>query len=216
MQVGAYVEIAEFLYHRGNQGVNLPGRGQAHGVGEGDHFDSAHFQNVHGGEHFVCVPRVAVGITERHRDVYDKIEAGVVSSVLDFLQLVERFFRRLALVVAEKCWRNGIRKAERGHGLRLDRPLRAFLVDHDGDDLNVIGRVEFFEHRFGVRQLGHGLGRDERHRVNVLEPGADQGFQVVNFQVAGDLALESLPRVARALDEFDGVGHADDYLKSAS
>ncbi len=47
------------------------------------------------------------------------------------------------------------------YGLRIDRALGAFFVDDDADDLDVIGRIEFFQDFFGVGHLRDGVGRDE-------------------------------------------------------
>ena len=48
----------------------------------------------------------------------------------------------------------------------------------------------------------------------MLESSADQGFQVINFQISRNLPVQSLPRIAWAFNEFDGGGHVDSYLKS--
>ena len=71
------------------------------------------------------------------------------------------------------------------HGLRRDGALRAFFVDHDADDLHVVGRVEFFQNFFGVGHLRYGFRRDEGYRVDMLEPGADQGLQIGALDVGG-------------------------------
>ena len=46
-------------------------------------------EQAHGLDHFVGVPRIAVRIAERHRDVGHDVEPGVVGLLLDLLQHVE-------------------------------------------------------------------------------------------------------------------------------
>ena len=86
------------------------------------------------------------------------------------------------------------------HGLGGDGAVGAFFVDHDADDLDVVGRINLLQHFFRVGHLRHGLGRDERHGVNALEPGADQRAQVGSLDLGRDLAREALPGVAGTFD----------------
>ena len=85
----------------------------------------------------------------------------------------------------------------------VDGALRAFFVDHDADDLDVIGGIEFFQNFFGIRRLGDGVGGDERDGIDVLKARADQGLEIVGFKFGRDLAFEALPGIARAFDKFD-------------
>ena len=75
--------------------------------------------------------------------------------VLDFLEFLERLFSRLILILAQKSLRDRIRKSQSMHRLRVDGALRTFFVDHDADDLHIIGRIEFLQHFFRVRHLRH-------------------------------------------------------------
>ncbi len=89
--------------------------------------------------------------------------------------------------------------------MRIDGPLRALFVDHDADDLHVVGRIEFFQHFFRVRHLRHGLGRNERDCIDVFESSADQGLQVGALDVRRNQAFQPLPGIAGAFDQFHRV-----------
>src|ERR1700733_7371954 len=95
--------------------------------------------------------------------------------------------------------------------LSADGPLRAFLVDHNPDDLHIIGRIELLQDFFGVRHLRYRLRRDEGDGINGLETIADQGFQVVRLEARGDLPGKPLPGIARTCDEFYWLRHADSF-----
>ena len=84
--------------------------------------------------------------------------------------------------------------------MSLGGPLRAFLVDHDADDLDVIRRIEFLQHFFGIRHLWHGFRRHERDSIDVLETRADQSLQVSALDVRRNVALQPLPGIARTFD----------------
>ena len=91
--------------------------------------------------------------------------------------------------------------------MRLDGPLRALFVDHDADDLDIIGRIEFLQYFFRVRHLRHGFGRHERDGIDVLESRTDQGLQVSPLDVRRNLSLQPLPGIARTFDEFNLLRH---------
>ena len=93
--------------------------------------------------------------------------------------------------------------------MRIDRPLRALFVDHDTDDFRVIRRIEFLQHFFGVGHLRDGFRRDERNRIKMLEPRANQGFQIIALEMSGNLPLQPLPGIARTFDEFDLIRHSE-------
>ena len=50
---------------------------------------------------------------------------------------------------------------------RRDGPLRALFVDHDADDFDIVGRIEFFQYIFRVGHLRHRIRGNETDRVNV-------------------------------------------------
>ena len=66
---------------------------------------------------------------------------------------------------------------------------------------------ELLEHLLGVGHLRNGGRRDEAHRVDVRETRADQLAQVLGLLLRWNLLVQPLPRVARALNDFDYVRH---------
>ncbi len=127
--------------------------------------------------------------------------------VVDLFQFVDGFFERLMLIVLQESRRNRIRKPERPHRAGGDRALRAFLIHHNANNLDIVGRIKLFQHFFRVGHLRHSFRRDERNRINMLESRADQGFQIVGLDVSGDLPLQPLPGIARTFDEFYQIRH---------
>ena len=141
---------------------------------------SCDFEQADGFDDFVDRPRIAVGVAEGHRDVDDRLRVRLSSAFFSIFSSSSMASSSVwCWLFCKKGRRNRIREAERAHGLGGDGALRAFFVDHDADDLDVIGRIEFFENVFGVGHLRDGVGRDERDGVDVLEAGADQGLQIV-------------------------------------
>src|SRR5262249_42732169 len=126
---------------------------------------------------------------------------------LDSFELIDSFFEGLALVVAQKSGGDRVRKAKRTDRFRLDGALRALGVHDDGDDFDLLWRIEFFEDVFGVSHLRDRVRGNQRDGVNVPEASADECFQVIHFDVRWDLAFEALPSIAWAFDELDGLSH---------
>ena len=60
---------------------------------------------------------------------------------------------------------------------------------------------------FGVRHLRNGVRRDEADSIDVFEAGRDQGQEIVDLEVSGDLAFEALPCITRTFDKIDFVRH---------
>src|SRR6185437_5676702 len=82
-------------------------------------------------------------------------------------------------------------------------PLRAFLIDDDSDDLHIIRRIQFLQDLFRISHLRDSFGRYKRYGINMLEPSPDERAQILDFEICGDLALEALPGITGAFDEFD-------------
>ena len=161
MQVHANLEVVVFRHHRANQIANLLRARHSHRVRKRDHPQVVHFHERDGLDHLIWSPQVAIRIPERHRNINHDVEPRIVGLLLNFFQLVDRLLGRLVLILSQKAFRNGIGKSQRRNRLRLNRPLRSFFVDHDADNLYIIGRIEFFQDFFRVRHLRHCFRRDE-------------------------------------------------------
>src|SRR5262249_27586056 len=207
VQVEANFEIAVFVIYGGDGVSNLFWGCGATGVSKRNHLDGHGLEKIDGVHHFLCTPLIAVGIAESHGDVNDNVESGVVSLALDSFELIDSFFEGLPLVVAQKSGGDRVRKAKRTDSCCLDGALSAPGVHDDADDFDVVWRIKFFEDVFGVGHLRDRVRGYERDSVNVLEASADECFQVIHFDVRGDLAFEALPSIARAFDELDGLSH---------
>ena len=85
--------------------------------------------------------------------------------------------------------------------------LSAFFVHDDPDDLDVIRQVDLCQDFFAVGHLRNGLGRNKADRIDVFEPGVNQGTQVTGFQFGRNLPAKALPRVAWAFDQGNGVAN---------
>jgi len=74
------------------------------------------------------------------------------------------------------------------------------------------------QHLLAIGHLWDGFGRDKAYSIDVLEALLDERAQVTRLQFRRDLALETLPGIARALDQFDGIvnhENGDAYLKNS-
>jgi len=155
----------------------------------------------------VNAPGIAVGISERHRDIGHDIEFGGASDFGDRLQDVHGLFRSLILITAQEFRGDGIGEAERLHSAGGDGALCAFFIDDDGDQFDVAGGFEESEHFFGVGHLRDCGGRDEADGIDVGEAGGDEFAQVVRLLLRGDLCGKALPGIARTFNDFDGIAH---------
>src|ERR1039458_1603224 len=208
VQVDSYLEITILGHHSGDDLLNLLGRRYAYGIGKGDRANLLQLEQANGFDDLIYAPVIAVGIAEGHRDVDDSVEPRFIGLLLDLFQFLDSVFQSLPLIVLQKCGRDRIRKTQGAHRLGRDRPLSALFIDHDTDDFHVVGRIEFLQNLFGVGHLWDSVGRNEADGVNVLEAGRDQGLEIVGLQISRDLAFESLPRIAGALDQLYGFAHA--------
>src|SRR5579859_3369638 len=62
--------------------------------------------------------------------------------------------------------------------------------------------TQFRHDLFAIRHLLHVLWRNKTHRINVLEPSQQQLLQIFSLHLGGDEFRQSLPGIARALDEL--------------
>ena len=193
--------------HRAHDAADQLRSGHADRVGQRDRPDAEIGNAPYRLHHFAFAPRIAIRISECHRDVNDRVENGVVGTLLDRLQYFAILLERLVLVLAQKCRGDRVRIAEGRDALGGNGALCAFLINDDSDDLDVIRRVELLQHFLAVRHLRDSLRRNEAHGINVLEPRVDQRAQVLDFYFDRDLSLETLPSVPGALDKLDGISH---------
>ncbi len=127
-------------------------------------------------------------------------------------------FLRHVGIGASKIRRNRIRIANRRDAGRRQRPLQSFLVHDDSNNfwkLDTIGKgsVEFRHNIFAVRHLLHVLRRDKTHCIDMLEPGEHKLLQILGLVLGWDELRQSLPRIARAFNEFYRFSHLAVLLK---
>ncbi len=159
-------------------------------------------------------PHVSVWVSEGHRDICDNLSVRICRERLDLLQYFQRLLQRLMLIASQELRRNRIRKAKCPYGIGSESALRALLIDHDADDLNVGGRRDLGKNLLRVRHLRNGRRRDKTHRVNVLESRLDQLAKIAGLYLGRDIARQTLPRIARALDDLDGFIHSNHLTAS--
>ena len=120
-----------------------------------------------------------------------------------FVERLERLFERLSLVTLQKCGRDGVGKTQGAHCSGTNRPLRALLVDHDGDDLHFGIQIEQGEDPLGIGHLRHCRWRDEGDSIYMREAGGAESAQVIGLNLWRNLLRHGLPGVPRALDDLD-------------
>ena len=150
---------------------------------------------------------IAVRIAKRHRDVNDGVEPGRLALVRDLSPVRRSRLPESGAGCSAKMSAKPNRETQSPDRLGGNGPLRALLVDHDPDNFNIIGRIEFFQYFLRIGHLRNGFRRDKRNRIDVLEPRADQGLQIVRLDVSRNLPFQPLPGIARTLNEFYGIGH---------
>jgi hypothetical protein len=91
-------------------------------------------------------------------------------------------------------------EAQRLHGSGGYGTLGSARVDDDTDDLDIIRRVEIFEHNFGVSHLRHSFFRDEAYGIDVLKAAFHQGAKILRLYLRRYDLRQSLPRIPRTLN----------------
>src|SRR5205823_13806161 len=152
-------------------------------------------------------PPIAIGVAERHRNVSNDSDAGLIRAIPDPLYHRSIFLERLILISAQKGLRNGTRIAECAHRSGRERTLRPFFINNNPDDLHSVQGPELREHLFAIRHLWHNFRRDEAHGVDMTKARIDQPAKIFYLPRCRDLLLEPLPRIARTLDYFNCVHH---------
>jgi hypothetical protein len=178
------------------------GRGETDGVGERDLSDSRVDEEIDGADDLVDVPHVAVRIAEGHGEIGDDVLSALVGDLADLLELVERFFGRLALVAIKELRRDGVREADGRDAAGVHGALGTLGVDDDADDLDLFGSVEVFEDELGVGHLRDGGFGDEAHRIQMLEACGDEGAEVLGLDLREHDLRQGLPGVAGTFDNF--------------
>ena len=69
------------------------------------------------------------------------------------------------------------------------------------------GGDQLHEHLLRIGHLRNRGGGDEADRIDVAKPGANQLAQVCGLDFGRDVAGQTLPRIPRALDNFDVLAH---------
>src|SRR6266513_6466055 len=168
--------------------------------------------------HFFLIPRVAIGISKRHRNVSDDAEPRAVSSGFNRFQHLVGVFECLVLIFAQKRFRDGRRITQSANCVRCYGALGTFLIHHNPDDFDVVRQIDLLQHLLAVGHLWDRFGRDKTYSIDVLEPRPDQRAQITHLQFRRDLPRETLPSVARAFDQFDSIvdhGNCNVYLKNS-
>ena len=122
------------------------------------------------------------------------------------------------MVFAQKRLRDGVGKTQRGNRFCGDRTLGALFIYHDPDDFDIVQQIDLLQHLLAIGHLWDGFRRNKAHSIDVLEVRLDQRAQVTRLQFRGDLPLETLPRITRALDQLDSIvnhGNGGAYLKNS-
>ena len=136
--------------------------------------------------------------------MYATVSSPASSAFVFSFSRISRFSsRRLVLIALQECRGQRIRKAKRPDRIGRDSAFGAAFVHHDADDLDVVGRIEFAQHRLRIGHLRHGFRRYEGYRVDMFEPGSDQCLEIFDLGRRRDLSGQSLPGVAWAFDKFD-------------
>ncbi len=169
--------------------------------------DSEFGQEIARGDRFLLIAWLVIRIAEGHGDVHDQLQTRLVGESAHILERVQCLFRALLLVAAKEFGGKRIRKAKGAHRVCLNRPLRPLLVYHDGDNFDVVRRIEELQHQLRIGHLRDDGRRNEGYCVNLLEPGADQRAQVFGLDLGGDLLRKALPSITRALDNFHRICH---------
>src|SRR5262249_37087452 len=89
---------------------------------------------------------------------------------------------------------------------------------HDADNFDVARQTDLIQHLLAIGHLRDGLRRHKAYSIDVFEPRLDKRTQVTRFQFSGDLPIESLPGIARAFDQLEGIvnhGNCAAYLKNS-
>ena len=69
------------------------------------------------------------------------------------------------------------------------------------------GGLKQLQHAFGVRHLRNRRRRNETHSIDVRESRLDEPAQIAGLRLRRNHRGQALPRIARALDDFDGFAH---------
>src|SRR5262249_47474721 len=144
---------------------------------------------------FLRIPQIPVRIAERHGDINDDVQSRFISLLLDLFHLIKCLFRRLMLIALQKSGGYRVRETKGLDGLSGDSAIRTFFIDHDADDLDVVGWIKLLEDLFRVGHLRDGFWRNKRDCVDVLESRSNERTKVLDFDRGGYLRLQALPGV---------------------
>src|SRR6266480_6545692 len=167
---------------------------------------------------FILIPRIAIRISERHRNVNDHIQACIVCLCFNRSQHSVAFFDCLVLVLAQKCLRDRTRVTQGRNAFGGNTALGTLLINHDGDNLHVLRHIDLLQHLFTIAHLWNCLWRDKTYSIDVLESRCDQRAQITRLKFRRDLAFQPLPGVPRAFNQFDAIvshGNCSAYLKNS-
>jgi DNA repair protein RecN (Recombination protein N) len=147
-----------------------------------------------------CVPRLAIGIAEAHREVDDGEPPRRHGPLAEGREPAPRGFEAAADVAPLEALGERERDTERGDLVDLERPFDPPIVDDDGEELAPCRQGEVGEHGGAVGELRHGTGRDERAGVEVRQArlGASDEELAPPAEVEG--VRQRLPGVTGALD----------------
>ena len=89
MQMDANFQIIVFRHYRADQLADLLRSRHANSVRQRDHPQIVNLQQRDGMDHFFRIPKIAIPVSERHRDINHDLKTGIVGFLLDLFKFVK-------------------------------------------------------------------------------------------------------------------------------
>src|SRR6266487_3950793 len=218
VKMHADVVVGVLLRDRLDHAVNQIRARNSDGVSQRNGPDTNRRQFLYCLAHLTLIPRIAVWISERHRNVSNDAKPGVVSFAFDRFQHLIRIFHCLILIFAQKGLRDGTRITQSRNCFHCHGALGAFLIHDNADEFDVVRPIDLLQHLLAVGHLRDGFRRNKTYSIDVFEPRRDQRAEITRLDFCRDLPFETLPGVAWAFDQFDSFvnhGICGAYLKNS-